>query len=93
MDAITIRSLTKRYKDVVAVSDLSLSINEGEIFSLLGINGAGKTTTIKMLTCLTKPTSGDAYLFEKSISTDASAIKEFIAVSNWLTTGVLVLSL
>ena len=81
MDAITVRSLTKRYKDVVAVNDLSLSINEGEIFSLLGINGAGKTTTIKMLTCLTKPTSGDAYLFGKSISNDASAIKEFIAVS------------
>ena len=81
MDAIIIKSLTKRYKDTVAVNELSLSINEGEIFSLLGVNGAGKTTTIKMLSCLTKPTSGDAYIFNKSILSDASAIKSLIAVS------------
>ena len=53
MDAIKIDCLTKRYKDVVAVDNLSLSVKQGELLSLLGINGAGKTTTIKMLSCLT----------------------------------------
>ncbi|MBO7216419.1 MAG: ATP-binding cassette domain-containing protein, partial [Clostridia bacterium] len=53
MNAIEIKGLTKRYKDVTAVDGLTLSVREGEIFSLLGVNGAGKTTTIKMLSCLT----------------------------------------
>ena len=81
MHAIEIKALTKRYKDVVAVDKLSLCIEEGELFSLLGVNGAGKTTTIKMLSCLTKPTEGDAFLLGKSISKDASAVKKLIAVS------------
>ena len=50
--------LTKKYGDKIAVDNLNLKINEGELFSLLGVNGAGKTTTIKMLTTLIKPTSG-----------------------------------
>ena len=81
MNAIEINGLTKKYKDVVAVDQLSLSIAEGELFSLLGVNGAGKTTTIKMLSCLTQPTSGDAKLWGKSIYTDAAAVKSVIAVS------------
>ena len=81
MDAIRIENLTKKYKDVTAVDDLSLTIFEGELFSLLGINGAGKTTTIKMLSCLTAPTSGDAYLLGKSICKDTKAVKSLIAVS------------
>ena len=81
MTAIKIEKLTKRYKDVTAVDGLSFSIEEGEIFSLLGINGAGKTTTIKMLSCLTTPTEGDAWLFDKSISRDTADVKSFIAVS------------
>ncbi len=81
MDAIKIENLTKKYKDVVAVDGLSLSIGEGELFSLLGVNGAGKTTTIKMLSCLTEATSGDAYLLGKSISKDTAAVKSFIGVS------------
>ena len=81
MEAIKIDSLTKRYKKIVAVDNLSLTINEGELFSLLGVNGAGKTTTIKMLSCLTAPTEGDAYLLGKSISRDSAAVKSFIAVS------------
>ena len=48
MDAIKTVSLTKNYKDVTAVDNLSLTVKEGELFSLLGVNGAGKTTTIKM---------------------------------------------
>lgn len=81
MDAIRIEGLTKKYKDVVAVDNLSLSVQKGELFSLLGVNGAGKTTTIKMLSCLTKPTSGDAFLNGKSINKDTAAVKSLIAVS------------
>lgn len=81
MDAIKIEGLTKKYKDIVAVDNLSLSVSEGELFSLLGVNGAGKTTTIKMLSCLTAPTSGDAFLKGKSICEDTAAVKSLIAVS------------
>jgi len=81
MEAIRIENLTKHYKDVVAVDGLSLSIEEGELVSLLGINGAGKTTTVKILSGLTKPTSGDAILMGKSVCRDSAAIKEIIAVS------------
>ena len=71
MVAIKTQNLTKKYKDLVAVDNLNLEIEKGELFSLLGVNGAGKTTTIKMLSCLTAPTSGDAFLNEKSISSNA----------------------
>ena len=81
MDAIRIEGLTKKYKDIVAVDNLNLSVHKGELFSLLGVNGAGKTTTIKMLSCLTQPTSGDAFLNGKSINKDTAAVKSLIAVS------------
>ncbi len=81
MNAIEIKSLSKQYKDILAVDHLSLSIKEGELFSLLGVNGAGKTTTIKMLSCLTAPTSGDALLLGKSICRDTNEVKSLIAVS------------
>ena len=81
MNAIEINGLKKCYKDVVAVNDLSLEIREGELFSLLGVNGAGKTTTIKMLSCLTAPSGGDALLMGKSILKDTAEVKALIAVS------------
>lgn len=81
MNAIEIKNLTKRYKDVVAVDGLSLSIKNGELFSLLGVNGAGKTTTIKMLSCLTSPSDGDALLLGKSIIRESAAVKSHISVS------------
>lgn len=81
MDAIKLVSLTKEYKDTKAVDGLNLSVRKGELFSLLGVNGAGKTTTIKMLSCLTEPTSGDAFLCGKSIIKDKNAVKSIIAVS------------
>ncbi len=81
MHAIKIEGLTKRYRGVLAVDRLTLSIAEGELFSLLGVNGAGKTTTIKMLSCLTEPTGGDAYLLGKSIRKDTAEVKSSIAVS------------
>ena len=81
MYAIETKNLTKKYRDVVAVDNLNLSVNEGELLSLLGVNGAGKTTTIKMLSCLTKPTSGDAFLKGNSICKDSAKVKSLIAVS------------
>ena len=81
MDAIRVENLTKKYKDVTAVDGLTMSVCRGELFSLLGVNGAGKTTTIKMLSCLTQPTSGDAYLNGKSIIREAAAVKAVIGVS------------
>jgi ABC-2 type transport system ATP-binding protein len=81
MEAIRIEGLTKKYKDVVAVDNLRLTVHKGELFSLLGVNGAGKTTTIKMLSGLTQPTSGDAFLNEKSICQDPVGVKSIIAVS------------
>ncbi len=79
--AIEIKELTKQYASKCAVNMVSLSIQEGELFALLGVNGAGKTTIIKMLSCLTKPTSGDALLFGKSIITEPQQVKQLIAVS------------
>lgn len=81
MFAIKTENLRKEYKDVVAVDGLDLSVEQGELFSLLGVNGAGKTTTIKMLSCLTQPTSGDAFLNGKSILKDTAEVKAIIAVS------------
>ena len=81
MDSIVITGLTKKYKDVTAVKGLDLTISKGELFSLLGVNGAGKTTTIKMLSCLTEPTSGDAILGGKSIIREKQEVKSLIAVS------------
>lgn len=81
MSAIEIRGLTKKYKDVTAVDSLDLTVEQGELLSLLGVNGAGKTTTIKMLCGLIQPTTGDAYLMGKSIISDSAAVKEMIGVS------------
>ena len=79
--AIKIEKLKKVYDDVVAVDDLSLEIEEGELFSLLGVNGAGKTTTIKMLSTLVKPTSGNAYILGESVLGDRDKIKKAVDVS------------
>ena len=81
MYAIDIQGLSKRYGKTLAVDHLSLQVPEGELLSLLGVNGAGKTTTVKMLSCLTRPTEGDAYLLGKSIRRDTAAVKALIAVS------------
>ncbi len=81
MSAIKTVSLTKKYKDLTAVDNLNLTVEEGQIFALLGVNGAGKTTAIKMLSCLTPPTSGDAFLSGFSIKSDALSVKSIIGVS------------
>ncbi len=81
MDAIKTVGLTKKYKELIAVDNLNLTIKQGELFSLLGVNGAGKTTTIKMLSCVTKPSSGDAFLDGKSIISNTTEVKSVIGVS------------
>jgi ABC-2 type transport system ATP-binding protein len=81
MTAIEINNLTKKYDDKTAVSQLNLSIEQGELFALLGVNGAGKTTTIKMLSCLLVPTSGDALLLGNSIVKNPFSVKEMINLS------------
>ena len=81
MHAIKTNSLVKRYKDVTAVNKLDLEIKQGELFSLLGVNGAGKTTTIKMLTGLTAPTGGDAFVGGHSITKEPEQVKRLIGVS------------
>ena len=81
MHAIKTMELVKQYKNVIAVDKLHLEIMQGELFSLLGVNGAGKTTAIKMLSCLTKPTSGDAFVGGYSIMKEPEQVKSLIGVS------------
>ncbi len=64
---VEVKNLTKRFKDVVAVNDISFDIGEGEIIGLLGPNGAGKTTTIHMLLDLITPDSGEIFIFGKNL--------------------------
>lgn len=81
MPAIKTIEIVKQYKNLTAVDKVNLEIQQGELFSLLGVNGAGKTTTIKMLTGLTKPTSGDAMIGGYSITKEIEQVKQLIGVS------------
>ena len=81
MEAIKTVGLSKQYPKLTAVDGLDLTIRQGELFSLLGVNGAGKTTTIKMLTCLTVPTGGDAAVGGYSITRQPEQVKQRIGVS------------
>ena len=81
MQEIRTTQLVKQYKNLTAVDMLDLEIRQGELFSLLGVNGAGKTTAIKMLSCLTKPTSGDAIVGGYSITKEPEQVKRLIGVS------------
>ncbi len=81
MVAIKTSELKKQYKNLTAVDKVDLEINQGELFSLLGVNGAGKTTTIKMLTCLTKPSGGEAMVGGYSITKESEQVKRLIGVS------------
>ena len=81
MQAIKTMELGKQYKNLIAVDRLHMEVEQGELFSLLGVNGAGKTTTIKMLTCLTKPTCGDAIVGGYSITKEPEQVKRLIGVS------------
>ncbi len=81
MTAVQTKSLTKKYKEKTAVDALDLTVGEGELFALLGVNGAGKTTTIRMLTCLSKPTAGEAYICGHNTLTESTAVKALVGIS------------
>lgn len=81
MQAIRTESLSKSYQGIVAVDRLDLEIQAGELFSLLGVNGAGKTTTVKMLSCLSRPSGGDARVGGFSILNESEDVKRLIGVS------------
>ncbi len=81
MLAIKTERLTKKFAGRTVVDSVDLSVEKGELFSLLGVNGAGKTTTIRMLCGLSRPNSGDAWLLNKSISKEPEKVKEMINVS------------
>lgn len=81
MKAIETQALTKRFGEKTAVDRLNLTIEEGELFSLLGVNGAGKTTAIRMLSCLLPPTEGDAFLLGDSVAKNPVSVKSKINVS------------
>lgn len=81
MNAIQTNNLSKNFNEIKAVDNLNLTIQQGELFALLGVNGAGKTTTIKMLSCLITPTTGDAVLLGDSIISNPFAVKSKINIS------------
>ena len=81
MDAISTVGLTKKYGKLTAVDKMNLTIKEGELFALLGVNGAGKTTLIKMLSCLSMPSEGDALISGYSIKSEVGKVKGVIGVS------------
>lgn len=81
MFAVETKKLVKKYKEKTAVNEINLSINDGEIYALLGVNGAGKTTTIRMLTCLSAPTAGECFIYGKSCISQADEVKKLVGIS------------
>ncbi len=78
IDIISVNNLTKKFKDFIAVDDISFSVKRGEVFAFLGPNGAGKSTTIKMLITLLSPTSGDAVIDSYSITHSSAEVRKII---------------
>jgi ABC-2 type transport system ATP-binding protein len=78
MEAIKAQGLTKSFGNLTAVSNLSFSVAEGEIFGLVGPDGAGKTTTMRLLTSVMEPNSGAAFVLGKNVFQDAEAVREQI---------------
>ncbi|MCK9364162.1 MAG: ABC transporter ATP-binding protein [Syntrophales bacterium] len=78
MEVIRAEALTKSFNDLTAVEDLTFTVQEGEIFGLVGPDGAGKTTTMRLLTAIVDPTAGDAWVTGHHTVRDAEAIKEDI---------------
>ncbi len=79
-EVIVTEKLTKRYSDISAIENLDLKVHSGEIFGFLGPNGAGKTTTIRVLTTLTKPTSGCACVSGFDVVKEPNKVKKVIGV-------------
>jgi ABC-2 type transport system ATP-binding protein len=75
---ITVKNLSKKFGDFIAVNDISFDVYKGEIFGFLGANGAGKTTAMKMLIGISKPTSGEALVANFNVKSQAEMIKKSI---------------
>jgi len=73
--AVELRGVTKRYNEILAVNNINLAINSGEIFALLGPNGSGKSTTLKMLLGLVPPTAGSLTVLGLDVQKDPIAVK------------------
>ncbi|WP_163216007.1 ABC transporter ATP-binding protein [Clostridium thermarum] len=80
MKIVNINKLTKKFKDLVAVDNLTLSIFEGEIYGLLGPNGAGKSTTINIISGLLNKDNGSIEIFEKDMAKHSNEIKKYIGI-------------
>jgi ABC-2 type transport system ATP-binding protein len=80
MDSITVKNLSKKFKDVLAVDNISFNVKAGELFGFLGPNGAGKTTTINMLSTLIRPGSGDARVMGFDIKKQRDHVRKSIGV-------------
>lgn len=80
MSAISVRNLTKKFDQLIAVDNISFTVESGTIFGLLGPNGAGKTTTLNMLTTLLTPTTGSATVAGYDIITEKDAVRRNIGV-------------
>lgn len=78
--AIRAEKLVMRYGDLTAVDGVSFTVARGEVFGFLGPNGAGKTTTISMLTTLTRPTSGEAWISDHSVTKAPNAVRREIGI-------------
>ncbi|PIY39748.1 MAG: multidrug ABC transporter ATP-binding protein, partial [Armatimonadetes bacterium CG_4_10_14_3_um_filter_66_18] len=75
---VRIENLTKEYRKLRAVDDLSLTIEEGDAFGFIGPNGAGKTTTIRVLATLLAPTSGEAYIDSVSVTKEPAKVRNLV---------------
>lgn len=81
MKAVEVKNLTKKYRTKTAVDGINFSVEEGELFALLGVNGAGKTTTIRMMSCLSTATSGEVYICGHNCSSETDEVKKIIGIS------------
>ena len=77
---ISVKDVTKKFKEVVAVDNISFDVNAGEIFAFLGPNGAGKSTTIKMLTTLLRPTHGSLFLSGNDVTTEQDEARKVFGI-------------
>ncbi|MCR5824452.1 MAG: ATP-binding cassette domain-containing protein [Lachnospiraceae bacterium] len=80
-DVIVTEKLKKVYGDKTAVAGIDLTVHEGELFALLGVNGAGKTTTVRMLSCLSTPTSGKAFVYGHDVAKEQDEVKKLVGIS------------
>ncbi|GAY25667.1 ABC transporter [Desulfurococcaceae archaeon AG1] len=79
--AVEIVDLVKRFGNTIAVDKLNLSIYDGEIFGLLGPNGSGKSTTLLIISTVYKPTSGDVYVYGKSVVKNSDEVRKYVGIA------------